>query len=244
MLQNYSAYTAEDKQVWELLYNRQMEILPGRASTAFLEGIKKIGFVPQRIPNFEEVNQTLLGITGWQLEVVKGLIPNKEFFELLENKRFPATTWFRKLSQIDYLEEPDMFHDVFGHVPLLTDENFCGFLKGLSKIALKHINNEWAIEMIARLYWYTVEFGLIRNKEEGLRIYGAGILSSPGESIYALENKPIRTPYNIKEIITTPYIKDRFQEKYWVIKSYKQLYESVGDVALAIENELSPSALH
>jgi phenylalanine-4-hydroxylase len=126
-----------------------------------------------------------------------------------------------------------MFHDVFGHVPLLTNNHFCEYLKGLSKIALKYIDNEYAIELISRVYWYTVEFGLIEDTN-GLRIYGAGILSSSGESIYCLGNKPKRIPYNVKEIMETPYIKDKFQEKYWVINSYQQLFESI----IEIENTL------
>ncbi len=240
MRQEYEKYTEEDFKVWQILFDRQMEILPGRASKAYMDGIEAINFRSDTIPEFNEVNSLLGGITGWNLHVVAGLIPNKEFFELLENQQFPSSTWFRKMEQIDYLEEPDMFHDVFGHVPLLTDQNFCKFLKGLSKIALKHIDSEWAIELISRVYWYTVEFGLIED-EEGLRIYGAGILSSAGESVYCLGNKPQRVPYSPAEILATPYIKDKFQEKYWVINSYKQLFNSIEEIAQLVEKEV---ALH
>ena len=237
MYQDYAKYTDDDRFVWQKLFDRQMEVLPGRASEAYLEGITKISFNRNTIPNFEETNKLLKAETGWQLVVVKGLIDNKPFFELLENKCFPASTWFRKPEQLDYLEEPDMFHDVFGHVPLLTNQHFCDFLKGLSKIALKHIDNSYAIELISRLYWYTVEFGLIDDKN-GLRIYGAGILSSSGESVYCLDDQPERVPYNVREIMETPYIKDKFQEKYWVINSYEQLFQSVPEIESTLQELL------
>lgn len=239
--QDYSRYTDEDRQVWQLLFDRQMALLPGLASSAYMEGITKVGFRRDKIPHFDEVNEALARHTGWQLAVVPGLIDNKPFFELLLNKKFPATTWFRKLAELDYLEEPDMFHDVFGHVPLLTNEDFCSFLSGLSNIALEHIENEWAIELISRLYWYTVEFGLINDATEGLRIYGAGILSSSGESVYCLGEQPLRVPFDVEDIINTPYIKDKFQEKYFVIDSYRQLYDSLPEVARIIKKYVSVS---
>ncbi|GAA4835716.1 phenylalanine 4-monooxygenase [Algivirga pacifica] len=230
MRQAYEKYTSEDMEVWNLLFERQMGLLPGLADEAFMKGVKCIGFRKDHIPNFEEMNKVLLSETGWQLEVVKGLIDNQSFFELLQNKFFPASTWFRKRSELDYLEEPDMFHDVFGHVPLLTNKDFVNFLQGLSTIALKHIDNEWVIELISRLYWYTVEFGLIENPE-GLRIYGAGILSSRGESDFSLHSEePKRIPFDVEAIMRTPYIKDKFQPHYFVINSYRQLYDAVPEV--------------
>ena len=238
MKQEYDKYTDEDLLVWKTLYERQTEILPNLASPAFFEGMEAIDFKADKIPNFDEVNELLGKITGWNIVVVPGLIDNKPFFELLEDKKFPATTWFRKFKQIDYLQEPDMFHDVYGHVPLLANHDFVGFLKGLSKIALRHIENADVVELVSRIYWYTVEFGLIQE-EEGLKIYGAGILSSPGESVYSIESDvPERVPYDPAEIVKTPYIKDRFQEKYFVIDSYRQLYESVEDIEKAIEKEM------
>jgi phenylalanine-4-hydroxylase len=233
--QIYENYTPQDQQVWQLLFERQMKQLPTLAAPAYLEGIEKAGFVASKIPDFVEMNQRLMKITGWQVVAVEGLIPNKDFFELLAQQKFPASTWFRKLAQLDYLEEPDMFHDVFGHVPLLTNHNFCGFLKGLSEIALKVIDKDEAIENIARIYWYTVEFGLI--KEEKLLIYGAGILSSGGESTYSLESEvPKRLPYQIEKIAQTPYIKDKFQLQYFVIESFKQLFDSLQEIEREIIN--------
>jgi phenylalanine-4-hydroxylase len=237
MVQAYDQYTPDDFKVWEMLYDRQMNLLPGRADQAFLDGAAKVGFVREKIPVFAEVDRALQQHTGWSLEVVPGLIDNDIFFQLLKNKKFPAATWFRKLSQIDYLEEPDMFHDVFGHVPLLTDPDFCGYLSALSDIALQYIHSAEAIEYISRLYWYTVEFGLIQTPE-GMRIYGAGILSSAGESVYALEEKPRKLPFRVDEIMDTPYIKDKFQEQYWYIESYRQLYKSIGEVARQVQQRV------
>lgn len=236
--QIYEDYTVEDHKVWQILYDRQMEVLPGRAAKAYMEGCQLINFQNDRIPNFDETNERLSDITGWKVTVVPGLIDNQPFFEFLSNQRFPATTWLRKMEQLDYLEEPDMFHDVFAHIPLLSDQDFCNFLTGLSKIALKHIENEYAVELVSRLYWYTVEFGLIQE-DVGLRIYGAGILSSSGESVYSLEsNVPARKPFNVEEIMATPYIKDRYQEHYWVIDSYKQLFDSVSEVEKVLDRML------
>ncbi len=233
--QEYGKYTAEDFEVWKILYERQMQNLPGKATQDYLDGIKTVNFVADRIPVFEEVNQILKQHTGWQVNVVPGLLPNKDFFELMRGGNFCATTWLRTMEQLNYLEEPDMFHDVFGHVPLLTNQPLCDFLSNLSNIALKYIDSEVAIEAVARLYWYTVEFGLIQEAA-GLRIYGAGILSSSGETDYSLQSdKPLRVPYNVQRIIDTPYIKDRYQEIYFVIDSFEQLYESMGEIEQYID---------
>jgi len=240
MRQIYENYTDSDQRVWQLLFDRQMQLLPAIAASDFLEGIRKIGFTRDKIPVFDEMNRHLDSITGWQVVVVPGLIPNKEFFELLENRRFPATTWLRRLDQLDYLEEPDMFHDVFGHVPLLANQDFCNFLTGLSKIALRFIDSELAIELISRLYWYTVEFGLINLGNEGLKIYGAGILSSSGESEYSIHSPiPARVPFDVEGIMNIPYIKDKFQEKYFVISSYRELFDSLPEVERVVEKQLT-----
>jgi phenylalanine-4-hydroxylase len=236
--QHYERYTDQDHQVWNILYDRQMKILPQRADQAFFDGIKHTGFEAHCVPKFEEVNRRLKDLTGWEVIVVPGLIANDIFFDHLKNKRFPATTWLRKMEELDYLEEPDMFHDVFGHVPILSNQAFCNFLSELSRLALKHIGSEEAIEFVSRLYWYTVEFGLIQTAE-GLRIYGAGILSSPGESVYALESDvPKRYPYEVAKIMDMPYIKDRFQEHYFVIESYEALFESIPEIEATLDKML------
>lgn len=236
MTQSYTQYTPDEQAVWKLLFERQMAQLPGRASQAYMDGIVATGFPNTKIPDFErDLNPRLLPLTGWRVVAVPGLIDNRAFFELMADRQFPATTWLRTRDQLDYLPEPDMFHDTFGHVPVLTNRHFCDFLAALSRIALKHVDHEEAIDRIARLYWYTVEFGLIRENGE-LRIYGGGILSSPGETIYALESDvPIRTDYDVTTLLQTPYVIDRFQEQYFVIDSYEQLYESVPEIEWQLE---------
>lgn len=231
MRQEYEKYTNEDFQVWKLLYERQMPQLPGSAIEEYIKGINRVQFVADKIPKFDEVNKLLSSYTGWELVVVPGLIPDKDFFELLADKKFPASTWLRKLSELDYLEEPDMFHDVFGHVPLLTNHDVVSYLQELSKIALQYIDDPWAIELMSRIYWFTVEFGLIRDKGQ-LRIYGAGILSSKGETEYSLHDpKPERHLFNVEKILNTPYRKDVFQKEYFVIDSFQQLSGCINELA-------------
>lgn len=226
MQQQYDQYTEEDFLVWKTLFERQMNLLPTAASEVFLEGLPKIAFSADRIPDFAETNALLGSITGWNLTAVPGIVEDDLFFQLMAGKKFPATTWLRKMAQLDYLEEPDMFHDVFAHVPLLTNQPFVDFLQALSQIGLQYSGNPWAIELLSRIYWFTVEFGLIQEKS-GLRIYGAGILSSFGETQYCLGNQPEHRPFNVKKILETAYRKDSFQTVYYIIEDYAQLYEAL-----------------
>jgi phenylalanine-4-hydroxylase len=239
MQQVYSKYTEEDHNVWQLLSGRQMKVLQKRAAKAYIDGLEAVKFSPDLVPDYRDLNKNLGKASGWNIVVVKGLVENKPFFQCLKNKQFPASTWLRNMDQLAYLEEPDMFHDIFGHIPMLTDRDFCSFIEALSIVALKHIDNPWAVELISRIYWYTVEFGLIKE-DDGLRIYGAGILSSGGESVYSLESDiPERVPFNIQEIMETPIIKDKFQAKYFIIDSYKDLYNAVGQISEAIEKNIA-----
>jgi phenylalanine-4-hydroxylase len=230
MQQEYEKYTANDQQVWQQLYNGQIQQIEMYASKAYIKGMEQCGFTPNQIPHIAEVNKRLMAITGWSIEIVPGLIDNKLFFELLGQKKFPASTWLRSMEELDYLQEPDMFHDVLGHVPLLATKDFCGFLEKLAHIALQYIDDSVTIEAISRLYWYTVEFGLIEEDNQ-LKIYGAGILSSSGETLYAISSDiPKRIPYDVETILAIPYIKDKFQEQYFVIPSYKYLFESLSEL--------------
>ena len=237
MQQDYSLYTAEDHKVWSLLYADQMENLPKIAAEAYLNGIKVVQFQPDLVPNFEVINRELGKTTGWSVYVVPGLIDNKPFFEHLYRKEFPATTWLRTMEQLKYIEEPDMFHDIFGHVPLLSEPFFCEYLNGLSAIALDYIDNTTAIELMARIYWYTVEFGLIKENNE-IKIYGAGILSSPGESLYSVSSEAKHLPFDIETIFATPYIKDKYQAQYFVIDSYQQLFDSLPQIRAIIKHHV------
>ena len=229
MRQVYENYTAEDQQVWDWLYAEQRPRLQRLASTKHLSGLEKIGFRKGSIPNFDEMNDVLRKTTGWRLAVVPGIVPPYTFFELMAHKHFPATSWLRKLSELNYLESPDMFHDIFAHVPLLTQPEFVGFLEGVSRLGLANCGNEWAIERIARVYWYSVEFGLIKEQEE-LKIYGAGILSSAGESEYVVKEGTPREPFDAHRMMRTPYFTDGFQGRYFVLESYEQLFASLADI--------------
>ncbi|MCE7039917.1 phenylalanine 4-monooxygenase [Dyadobacter sp. CY312] len=227
MNQAYQQYTKADHRMWKRLFEGQMKNLPAIASKDYLTGIEKVGFVADHIPNFElETNPLLRSQTGWEVYVVPGLIPHQEFYTHLYNRQFPASNWLRKPEQMDYLEEPDMFHDTFGHVPLLSNQAFCDFMSQLSAIALRYIDHEETLQRISRLYWYTVEFGLIYEQND-LKIYGGGIISSAGESHYCLSPQVPKIDFDLELVLNTPYHIDRYQDHYFVIQSYEQLYESV-----------------
>jgi len=244
MKQPYQDYTPADHAMWKRLFGRQMEILPRIASRAYLSGVDKVGFVADRIPNFaDDTNPRLRQLTGWEVYVVPGLIPHQEFYQHLANRQFPASTWLRKPEQLDYLEEPDMFHDTFGHVPLLSNQAFCDFMADLSQVALRFIDDEVALQQLSRLYWYTVEFGMIRE-HGALKIYGGGILSSPGESQYCQRDDVPKLPFDVAELLETPYHIDRYQKHYFVIDSYEQLYGSVAKIAEILENSVTKITVH
>ncbi len=226
LTQVYKNYTNEDLTVWKLLFKRQFALLKTLAAPEYLQALEKIGFTANKIPDFSETNTILSKITGWKLEVVEGIISEPDFFELLSQKRFPATTWLRKLNELDYLPEPDMFHDVFGHVPLLIEPKFSTFFEEFGKLGVKYKCDPQTVQMLGRIYWFTIEFGLIKSKNE-LKIYGAGILSSHGESKYSVGNQPAHLPFDAKIIMNTPFENDKIQDKYFVIDSFDQLYESM-----------------
>lgn len=234
MIQEYNKYTEEDFNVWKLLFDEQMQQLPNIASNSYLKGLEKVQFKNTEIPRFTVVNKLLEEATGWKIHVVPGIIDTLPFFQNLSNKEFPATTWLRKMSQLKYIQEPDMFHDVFGHVPLLSDPIFCEYLQGLSNIALDYIDNPNVLELMARVYWFTVEFGLIR--EDGVvKIYGAGLISSPGESLFSLSSSDLHRPFSVKEVLSTSYFNDRYQVQYFVADSYKQMYDALDEIRTEIE---------
>lgn len=224
--QMYEAYTEEDQLVWNMLFTRQYKNLPAAASQAFLDGLRDVQFTDRQIPDFDDVNKILSETTGWNIVGVPGIVDDDRFFELMADRKFPCTTWLRSLKQLDYLEEPDMFHDVFAHVPLLANAAFAEFLHQLSEIGLEHIHDKHAIHLLSRIYWYTVEFGLIQEKS-GTRIYGAGVLSSAGETTYSLSDPSRHRQFGVHEILQTSYRKDTFQEVYFVINSLEDLYNSI-----------------
>ena len=237
MTQDYNAYTSEDQRVWQLLFDRQMSKLQSVADRHFLDGVDDIGFRRDAIPDFNTVNKRLAALTGWQIAVVPGIIGNDDFFELLANKRFPSSTWLRPMKSLDYLPEPDMFHDSFGHMPLLTNQAFCDFYQTLGVLGVKYKMYPEAINCLGRIYWFTVEFGLIRSGNSGLKIYGAGILSSSGETEYCLGDTPIHKSYDIVEVMRTDFDNSKIQDVYFVVSSYEQLLGSVSEIERYLEEE-------
>jgi phenylalanine-4-hydroxylase len=224
--QPWDGYTETDHDVWKRLYARQRELLVGRASDAFLRAQAEMGLTPDRIPRFDDLNRVLGEATGWQLVGVEGLLPELDFFTHLANRRFPVTWWIRRPDQFDYIEEPDLFHDLFGHVPLLINPVFADYMEAYGRGGIKaHGLGAEAMQHLARLYWYTVEFGLIREPA-GLRIYGSGIVSSSGESVHSLESaSPNRIGFDLERVMRTRYRIDTFQQTYFVIDSFEQLME-------------------
>ena len=241
MQQVHENYTPEDHLVWKILFERQIENINFHATEAYIKGLKIIDFQSTRIPNFQKVNKILAELTGWELVAVEGIVDDRLFFEWLAAKKFPATTWLRKMSELDYLEEPDMFHDVFAHVPLLTNQPFVDFLEQLAKIALQYIDNDWAIQLISRIYWFTVEFGLIEESGK-LKIYGAGILSSAGETKFSVSQKPIHHICDIECMLNTGYRKDHFQEEYFVIDSFQTLFDSIEQIKDGLNRRILPDS--
>jgi phenylalanine-4-hydroxylase len=222
-VQDYAAYTQADHDTYRRLYERQAALVPGRACDEFLQALPWLG-ARDRIPRFEQINTRLRKATGWEIVAVPGLIPEVPFFSLLASRKFPVTDWIRAPQEFDYIVEPDVFHDLFGHVPLLFDPVFADHMQEYGKGGLKA---HWlgACEHLARLYWYTIEFGLIRQAG-GLRAYGAGILSSPGELQYAVQSRePARVPLDIERVMRTRYKIDSFQPIYFVIESFQELFD-------------------
>ena len=230
--QRWSDYTADEHKVWDTLYERLMQVLPGRAAPEFLNGLTALKLDRGGIPNFEEMSDELEALTGWRVVAVPGLVPDDVFFDHLANCRFPAGNFIRKPDQLDYIQEPDVFHDVFGHVPMLTDPVFANYMKAYGEGGLRSLRHA-SLKNLAALYWYTVEFGLIQT-DQGLRIYGAGIVSSPAESVFSLEDEsPNRIGFELERLMRTDYRIDDFQQSYFVIDSYDQLFRSTVDTDFA-----------
>lgn len=222
--QDWDAFTADEHAMWDRLFARQSAMLPGRASEAFLRGIDVLKLEKPGIPDYRELNARLMDATGWQVVAVPGLVPDEVFFDHLANRRFPAGNFIRTPQQLDYLKEPDVFHDVFGHVPMLADPVFADYMVAYGKGGLRSLKYD-ALKQLACLYWYTVEFGLIREGG-GLRIYGAGIVSSYAESIFALDSdSPNRIGFDLARVMRTDYRIDDFQQNYFVIDSLEQLLD-------------------
>jgi len=221
-------YSADEDRVWDELYARQMEILPGRAASAFLAGLERLDLGRGGVPEFGRLSQELSALTGWSIVPVPMLIPDHVFFWHLANRRFPAGNFIRSREEFDYIREPDVFHDVFGHVPMLADPVYADYMQEYGRAGWKAMRHN-RLKSLGALYWYTVEFGLIQEKD-GLRVYGAGILSGPAEAVYSLEaESPNRIMLNVDRVMRTDYVIDDLQPTYFVIESFQQLYHDTVD---------------
>lgn len=230
--QRWEAYTSEEHAVWRTLYDRQIDILDGRAVPEFYDGLKRLNLNDGGIPNLEKLNTSLHALTGWTVVCVPHLIPDDVFFDHLANCRFPAGRFIRKANQMDYIEEPDVFHDVFGHVPLLAQPVFADYMQAYGKGG-QRAKSQGMLKELARLYWYTVEFGLL-NGPKGLQIYGAGILSSRTESVFCLESpSPNRIGFDLERVMKTAYRIDDFQQVYFVV-------DDLYDLLAATQQDFGP----
>jgi phenylalanine-4-hydroxylase len=226
--QPYEAYDAEAHDVWRILYERRMATLVETGSQVFLTGIDRIGLNPRRVPNLADVNDRLARRTGWAAVGVRGFIPADQFFRCLSQRRFPTTLVVRPRAQLDYLPEPDIFHDVFGHVPLHSDPVFADFLQRFGALAAAARSEEETTQM-ARLFWFTVEFGLIRE-HGATKIYGSGLISSHGDAANALGPKCERRPFDLDAVLHQPFEIDRFQDVLFVVDSFEQLFAAVREI--------------
>ncbi|HYM34788.1 MAG TPA: phenylalanine 4-monooxygenase [Steroidobacteraceae bacterium] len=230
--QHYELYTDEDQNIWRTLFTRQLPLINKYAAPEVLHGIETLGASAEHIPDFAQTNRTLQKLTGWKVVAVPGLIPEAHFYAHLAKKQFPVSVWMRTRDELDYLQEPDLFHDFFGHVPLLTNPVFARFMQAYGEAGPK-ADSHHAIKMLARLYWYTVEFGLIQTAH-GLRVYGAGILSSKGETVFSIESRvPNRFGFDLVRILRTNYLIDDFQKTYFVLENFEQLFHAGYDTDFA-----------
>lgn len=232
--QNWDRYTAADHEVWQILYARRMEQLEQTASRIFLDGARLIGLAPNEIPNLDEVNRRLEPRTGWNAVPVGGFLPAKEFFASLSRRRFPTTVTIRSRDSIDYVPEPDIFHDVFGHVPLHSDPPFADFLQKFGQAATMARTPE-EVEMMARLFWFTIEFGLIEENSKP-KIYGSGLISSSGDAANALGPTCDRRPFSLDGVISQPFRIDQLQDTLFVVDAFDQLYEAVDQIIERMAN--------
>ena len=220
--QNWENHTATEHARWDYLYDRQVRILKGRAADEFLVGVQKLKISDGGIPNYEELSDRLEALTGWRVVAVPDLVPDIVFFDHLANRRFPTSDFIRNADQLDYLQEPDNFHDVFGHVPMLAHPVFADYMQAYGVGGLR-AEKLGVLPQLARLYWYTVEFGLVKSPD-GLRIFGSGIVSSMAESVFCLEDpSPNRIEFNLRRVMRTNYRIDDYQETYFVIDSFEAL---------------------
>ncbi len=238
MRQEYQRYTKEDQRVWRTLFERQVQNLTDKACQEYLDCLEKLhsALYADAIPKFDELNEILRATHNWSIIVVPGLIPVVEFFELLAKRKFCSSTWLRNPEQLDYLEEPDMFHDIFGHIPLFMDENYADYVQKVGELGIKYRNNPLIIRQLQRLYWFTIEFGLVNTHSKENFIYGAGILSSYGETNHVFHDEINIYPYDIITIMDQEFTTSEIQTQYFEIEGFEQLFASLEKVELLATN--------
>lgn len=240
--QGRAQYSKDEDQIWQTLITRQTPLLQDRACDEYVYGTQLLNLPHDRIPQCPDVSEILRDTTGWALEPVAALIPFEQFFTLLANRKFPAATFIRTLDELDYLQEPDIFHEIFGHCPMLTNPAVADFTATYGKLALKASPPDRA--MLAKLYWFTIEFGLLKT-EKGLRIYGGGILSSKGETLYALDDpRAIRKPFDVLDVLRTPYRIDIMQPIYFVIDSFDVLFKLIDMDLIGLIHQARELGMH
>jgi monomeric phenylalanine-4-hydroxylase len=238
--QNYENYTKEDHSTWAELSRRHRQLPQDTIAHEYLAGFRSLNLEETKIINIEELSSRMVSICGWSLMSVNGLIPAKDFFSMLVSKVYPITNTIRTRSEIDFSEQPDIFHDVCGHLPLLTNENFSKFLTAYGEIALRHAKDEKAVESLARLYWYTYEMGLIRDRNL-FRSYGGAIITSAQEKENVMKKGIPIFPFDLDHIFNTPYNPYKLQNEYFVIESFNELFRSVSDLEGKLQQQFSVS---
>lgn len=240
MIQNYKDYTAEQQWVWKELFSRQQDNLLQKGTALHNESVSLLNnvFNADSIPKLADLSAALLEHTGWQIHIVEGFIPAVEFLTLLSEKKFAASTWLRQPAQLDYLEEPDMFHDVFGHLPVLCDNDYASFVYKVGLLGKKYSFSPECVDLIERFYWYSIEFGLVKENGE-IKIFGAGIISSYGETNRIVKDSSVEIKeFNLAEILYLPFDKSSLQPIYYVAGSFKELYLALDELTFILEKTL------
>jgi phenylalanine-4-hydroxylase len=233
-----NTYTEEQQIVWTTLYSRIMQMLPETADNAVLTGLKRIGYPSDYIPDFKEINHRLNTFTDWEIIPLQQMVPDHEFISMLAHKQYPCRTWLRSVEQMETeQDEYDMFHDIIGHTPLLTIPDYCYYLQGLGKLALEYLGNDEALLMLKRMYWHTIQFGL-KVSENSLKVYGAHLISSRAETTFSTSAGVPKYDFNIDKIVETPYVKGRFQERYFVINNYQELFNNLEGIRERVEKTI------
>jgi phenylalanine-4-hydroxylase len=243
MKQLWNNYSEENHGTWNILYVRQTENLIGKVWSPYHQLLRDVLILPEEIPRFENIDTALLNKTGWTIEVVPGIIPVKEFFDLLAAKKFCSSTWLRRRDQLDYLEEPDMFHDTFGHLPFLMHEGYSKFVQEFGKLGQKYHDNPDAVLLLERLYWFTIEFGLVRE-DNRTKLFGAGIISSFGETNHVFNNNVEIREFTVENVLMTPFRNDQVQQLYFEAKDAETVFNCIPETEKFIRDFINGKYAH